>query len=216
MKQIFSPADNTKARLSLLCFFLFITGLGLFGFYLARSSYVTKVGVSIDQPVPFSHKHHVEDIGIDCRFCHTSVEKSSFAGIPPTATCMKCHNIIWKESPALEPVRESWRTGKPLNWWRVHDLPDHVYFNHSIHVAKGVSCLECHGQVNQMPLIHKQNTLHMSWCLSCHRHPDSHLRPKEEAFNMHWQKPENIQALQRDLKEKYKIRSVQNCSACHR
>ena len=216
MKQIFSPKDNTLARVSILGFILFIIGLGCLTFWLVRSSFYTKVGVAVEQPVPFSHKHHVEGLGMDCRFCHTSVEKSSFAGIPPTATCMKCHNVIWKESPALEPVRESWRTGKPLNWWRVHDLPDHVYFNHSIHVAKGVSCLECHGQVNEMPLMHKKNTLHMEWCLGCHRHPETRLSPKEELFNMHWKKPEGIQAVQQSLLKKNKVSTVQNCSACHR
>lgn len=216
MRQIFRPHDNTLAKLSIVGAILFVIGLGAFGYWLARSSYYTKVGVDVEQPVPFSHRHHVEGVGIDCRFCHTSVEKSSFAGIPPTATCMKCHNIIWKESPALEPVRESWRTGKPLNWWRVHDLPDHVYFNHSVHIAKGVSCLECHGQVNNMPLMRKQNTLHMEWCLACHRDPVKRLSPKEEVFNMHWQKPENIKELQKQLAEKYKVKSVQNCSACHR
>lgn len=216
MKQIFSPKDNTLQRVSILAAILTVVGLLSLGFFLARSAFYTKVGVSVEQPVPFSHKHHVEGLGMDCRFCHTSAEKSSFAGIPPTATCMKCHNIIWKESPALEPVRESWRTGKPLNWWRVHDLPDHVYFNHSIHVAKGVSCLQCHGQVNEMPLMHKKNTLQMNWCLECHRHPEKNLSPKEEVFNMHWKKPENIQAVQHELMMKNKVKTVQNCSACHR
>ena len=216
MKQIFSPKDNTLQRVSILAAVLTVVGLLTFAFFLVRSSFYTKVGVSVEQPVPFSHKHHVEGLGMDCRFCHTSVEKSSFAGIPPTATCMKCHNIIWKESPALEPVRESWRTGKPLNWWRVHDLPDHVYFNHSIHVAKGVSCLQCHGQVNEMPLMRKKNTLQMNWCLECHRHPETRLTPKDEVFNMHWKKPENIQAVQHELFMKNKVKTVQNCSACHR
>ncbi len=215
MRQIFHPSANTIARATIIGGLLFILGLGTFIFYLARSSYITKVGVSIEQPVPFSHKHHVEDVGIDCRFCHTSVEKSSFAGIPATSTCMKCHNVIWKESAALEPVRESWRTGKPLNWWRVHDLPDHVYFNHSIHIAKGVGCVECHGQVNEMPLMRKKNTLHMSWCLECHRDPEKHLRPSAEVYNMHWKKPENILALQQELMEQKQVRKVTNCSACH-
>ncbi len=216
MKQIFSPRDNTIARATIIGALLFVVGIGTFLFYWMRSNYITKVGVSIEQPVPFSHKHHVKDVGIDCRFCHTSVEKSSFAGIPPTATCMKCHNVIWKESPSLAPVRESWRTGKPLNWWRVHDLPDHVYFNHSIHISKGVSCVTCHGQVDEMPLMRKKNTLQMSWCLECHRHPEGNLRPTDQVFNMHWQKPENIAAVQHELMQKGKVRSVQNCSACHR
>ncbi len=216
MKQIFSPHDNTLQRLSILAALLTVVGLLSLGFFLARSSFYTKVGVAVEQPVPFSHKHHVEGLGMDCRFCHTSVETSSFAGIPSTSTCMKCHNVIWKESPALAPVRESWRTGKPLTWWRVHDLPDHVYFNHSIHVKKGVSCLECHGQVNDMPLMSKKNTLQMNWCLECHRHPGKHLSPKEEVFNMHWKKPEHIQAVQHGLMMKNKVKTVQNCSACHR
>lgn len=216
MKQIFSPAANTKIRLILWGAVFSVIALGTFGYWLARSNYITRVGIPAEQPVPFSHKHHVEGLGMDCRFCHTSVEKSSFAGIPSTATCMKCHNVIWKESPALEPVRESWKTGKPLNWQRVHDLPDHVYFDHSVHIAKGVSCMECHGKVNEMPLMYKQNTLHMEWCLECHRHPETRLRPVEETANPHWKKPENIKEMQKDLATKYNVRTVQNCSACHR
>ena len=141
--------------------------------------------------MPFSHEHHVRGLGIDCRYCHTSVEKSSFAGIPPTETCMTCHSQIWTDSPMLEPVRTSLRTNTPIRWNRVHDLPDYVYFNHGIHVQKGVGCVSCHGRVDQMPLTWKAEPMTMEWCLSCHRNPEKHLRPREEVFNMDWVPPED-------------------------
>ena len=138
----------------------------------------------VEQPVPFSHEHHVAGLGIDCRYCHTGVEKSAFAGIPPTETCMTCHSQVWRDAPALAPVRESWATGKPLRWKRVHDLPDYVYFNHSIHVQKGVACVSCHGRVDKMPLMAKQHSLYMRWCLDCHRAPEAHQQPVSEVFVM--------------------------------
>ncbi|HTL47715.1 MAG TPA: cytochrome c3 family protein [Verrucomicrobiae bacterium] len=182
-----------------------------------RSPYMTHVGVARDQPVPFSHKHHVEGLGIDCRYCHTSVENSSFAGLPPAKTCMNCHSIMWNQAPILEPIRESFRTGKPVAWTRVHDLPDFVYFDHSIHVAKGVACVVCHGQVNEMPLMSRANTLHMEWCLQCHRAPENFIRPKEKVFDMHW-KPENQKQMGQQLVAEYQIHKNQltNCSVCHR
>ena len=138
------------------------------------------------QPIPFSHEHHVAGLGIDCRYCHTSVEVSATAGIPPTATCYNCHKLIWKDSPMLEPVRSSFRTGEPIHWTKIHDLPDFAYFDHSIHVAKGVGCAECHGRVDKMALMRSEHALQMRWCIECHRNPEAHLRPKEEVFNMKW------------------------------
>ena len=132
-----------------------------------------------EQPIPFSHAHHVGGLGIDCRYCHTSVETSSFAGIPPTKTCMNCHSQIWSTSPTLEPVRESFRTGVSIQWTRVNDLPDYVYFNHSIHVNKGIGCESCHGRVDRMPLTWQENSLQMDWCLDCHRDPGKHIRPRD-------------------------------------
>ena len=140
----------------------------------------------VEQPIQFSHERHVAGNGIDCRYCHTSVEKAAFAGIPPTKTCMNCHSQIWAQSPYLEPVRASFRNDTSLEWNRVNDLPDFVYFDHSIHVAKGVGCETCHGRVDEMPLVWQAARLQMSWCLDCHRNPVKNVRPKQEVFNLNW------------------------------
>jgi hypothetical protein len=218
MAQIFPPSTNTLARASIVGGVLLLTAIGVFVYYFARSPYVTGVGIQRVQPVPFSHKHHVGDDGIDCRYCHTSVEDSAFAGIPSTKTCMNCHNQIWADSPMLESVRESWRTGNSLQWVRVHQLADFVYFNHSIHVNKGVGCATCHGRVDQMPLIWKANSLYMEWCLECHRAPERFLRPREQVFNMDWQPPQDQLAQGRKLVKEYNVQSVAlltSCSTCH-
>src|SRR5438874_9464915 len=172
MPQIFHPSTNTISRVSIagLIGVLGLTAAVAGGFF--ESTYLTGVNVPQDQPVPFSHQHHVGGLGIDCRYCHTTVETAAFAGMPASETCMSCHSQIWKDSPLLAPVRDSFRTGKPLVWTRVHDLPDFVYFNHSIHVAKGIGCESCHGRVDQMPLMRKDASLLMEWCLHCHRHPE--------------------------------------------
>ncbi|HSB14018.1 MAG TPA: cytochrome c3 family protein [Bryobacteraceae bacterium] len=181
-----------------------------------RSPYVTDVGVALDQPVPFSHKHHVAGLGIDCRYCHSTVEISSSAGMPPTETCMSCHSQIWADSPMLEPVRASFRNDQSIRWTRVHDLPGFVYFNHSIHVKKGIGCATCHGRVDQMPLMWKTNTLYMEWCLECHRQPERFVRPRGQVFNMAYRAPSDQLALGRKLVEEYKIRKLTDCSVCHR
>ena len=181
-----------------------------------RSPYVTDVGVALAQPVPFSHKHHVAGLGIDCRYCHSTVEVSSFAGMPPTETCMSCHSQIWADSPMLEPVRASFRNDQSIRWTRVHDLPGFVYFNHSIHVKKGIGCATCHGRVDQMPLMWKTNTLYMEWCLECHRQPERFVRPRNQVFNMAYQAPSDQLALGRKLVEEYNIRKLTDCSVCHR
>jgi hypothetical protein len=181
-----------------------------------RSPYMTQVGVVRPQPVPFSHKHHVGDIGLDCRYCHASVETAAFAGMPSTKTCMTCHSQIWPEAPMLEPVRASYREDRSIAWTRVHDLPDFAYFNHSIHVAKGVGCQTCHGNVDQMPLAWRENTLNMEWCIGCHRAPEKFLRPREEVFNMHWTPPEDQLEAGRELARKYHVQSLTTCSTCHR
>src|ERR687883_45381 len=157
--QVFGPAMNSVARFTLWGSLLGIALLFVVLELYVRSAYATDVGRPIDQPVPFSHKHHVTDDGIDCRYCHTTVETSSFAGIPPTQTCMNCHSQVWAQSPVLEPVRESFTTGRSITWNRVHQLPDFVYFDHSIHVRKGIGCDTCHGQVDQMPLTWKAESL---------------------------------------------------------
>ncbi len=174
-------------------------------------------GVVVKQPVPFSHDHHVAGIGIDCRYCHTSVESSSFAGMPPTATCMNCHSQIWSQSPLLEPVRESFRTGTPISWTRVHNLPDYVYFDHSIHIAKGIGCVSCHGRVDKMPLLYQGASLKMEFCLDCHRNPEPHLRPQEAIWDLGWE-PAPAAAGEREhtLAAEYHVQSKINCSVCHR
>jgi hypothetical protein len=198
--------------------FLFAgTGAALALFY--RSYYVTGAHLAAVQPVPFSHQHHVGQLGIDCRYCHTSVESSSFAGIPPTKTCMNCHQQIWVGSSVLAPVRDSYRTDVSIPWERVHNLPGFVYFDHSIHVAKGVGCAECHGRLDEMPLTWQTNSLLMEWCISCHRHPENHLRPREEVFNMRWRAPSDRAALGRELSREYRVRDagvLTSCSTCHR
>jgi hypothetical protein len=159
-----------------------LAGIAWAGNLWTRSSYVNQDNIVRDQPVPFSHDHHVSGLGIDCRYCHTTVETSAFAGIPSTEICMGCHSQIWKDSALLEPVRESYRTKRPLEWTRVHDVPDFVYFDHSIHVAKGVGCESCHGRVDRMPLMRKVHALHMEWCLECHRHPERQVRKRSDVF----------------------------------
>jgi hypothetical protein len=184
-----------------------------------RSPWMNYMGVAQIQPVPFSHQHHVGGLGIDCRYCHTSVETSSFAGIPPTKTCMNCHSQIWTNSPMLEPVRASYRTGNSLVWTRVNDLPDFVYFDHSIHINKGVGCYSCHGPVDRMPLTYAAHTLQMEWCIGCHRAPQKELRPREQVFNMEYQPPANQEQLGVKLSREYHLRTpydLTSCSTCHR
>jgi hypothetical protein len=185
----------------------------------ARSPYITNQRVTRDQPVQFSHKHHVGDDGIDCRYCHTSVETSAYAGIPPTKTCMNCHSVLFNNVGYLEPVRESYRTEQSIQWVKVHRLADYVYFNHSIHINKGIGCSSCHGAVNEMPLIFQASPLTMQWCLDCHRNPQVNLRPKEEIFNMSWKAPANQEEIGKKLAADYKLRSTSeltSCSTCHR
>jgi hypothetical protein len=218
MPQIFRRRSNTIARVSILgvVTFLVVGGWALDAVW--WSPYTTKVNVPIEQPVPFSHEHHYSGLGIDCRYCHTSVEKSSFAGIPPTETCMTCHSQLYTDAPLLAPVRQSLAYDVPLRWNRVDDLPDFVYFNHSIHVAKGIGCSTCHGPVNKMPLTWKANTLYMKWCLDCHRNPAQFIRPQEEVFNMQWAPPANQLAQGHKLVEAYHVNTQQltDCSMCHR
>jgi hypothetical protein len=216
MSQIFHRSANTIARVSIFGAVFFIAGLlGLFA-EMNRSPWMTSAHVVRDQPIQFSHERHVAGNGIDCRYCHTSVEDSSFAGIPPTRTCMNCHSQIFANSPFLEPVFESFRTGRSLRWNRVHDLPDFVYFDHSIHVSKGVGCTTCHGQVDRMPLMWQEKSLQMEWCLDCHRNPAKYVRPREAVFEMDYQPPANQLELGARLVKEYKIQSLTNCSICHR
>ncbi len=230
--QIFHRSTNTIARATIYGAVFVLAALGWALNEFQRSPYVTYAEVARPQPVPFSHQHHVEALGIDCRYCHTSVEVSDFAGIPPTKTCMNCHSQIWTNAKLLEPVRESYRTGMPLMWTRANDLPDFVYFDHSIHINKGVGCNTCHGPVNHMPLMYNYASLQMEWCLNCHRNTEQYLRPRSQVFNMRYEPPSGSQpvvvdgkayadqaSLGLDLKQKYHLRTVRDitsCSTCHR
>jgi len=218
MPQIFHPSTNTFSKVSIFGAVFFLAALLWAVAAISRSSYVTQTQVAREQPVPFSHKHHVNGLGIDCRYCHTSVEDVAFAGIPATKTCMTCHSQIWADSPMLAPVRESFKTDKSLEWTRVHDLPDFVYFNHSIHVKKGIGCVSCHGQVDQMPLMWKAHSLDMEWCLECHRQPERFVRPRETVFRMDWQPAGEQLELGASLLKQYHINKsiLTNCSTCHR
>jgi Cytochrome c7 and related cytochrome c len=218
MAQLFKRRANALAKLTLVGVPLLIIGVSATLFAYARSDFWTRVDVPLEQPVPFSHKHHVADDGIDCRYCHTSVENSSFAGVPPTETCMTCHSQIWKDAPVLQPVRDSWQSGTPIKWARVHDLPDYVYFDHSIHVNKGVGCATCHGQVNEMPLTFKTKDLYMRWCLNCHRDPAKFVRPKDQVFNMTYARPEDQDSLGQKLLATNHVHTegLTDCYTCHR
>lgn len=215
MPQIFHRSFNVISRLTIFGFLGFVALLAWVVYIMVRSPNTTDAYIALEQPIPFSHAHHAGQLGIDCRYCHTSVETSHFAGIPPTKTCMNCHSQIWVNSPLLQPVRESYATNTPIEWNRVHRLADFAHFHHAIHVNKGVGCSSCHGRVDQMPLTMKVNTLQMEWCLDCHRNPEPHLRPKEEIFNMDWQPPADQAERGRQLAHEYGIKKYTNCSACH-
>jgi Cytochrome c3 len=216
MSQIFHHSTNTLSKFSIFgAVFVVAGGIWLL-MAINRSPYVTQAGIAREQPVPFSHAHHVGGIGIDCRYCHTGVETSSFAGIPPTATCMNCHSQLWVDSPTLEPVRASFRDDTPIPWVRVHDLPDFAYFDHSAHVNQGVGCSSCHGRVDQMPLMWQEATLQMEWCIGCHREPERHLRRREDVFDPAYEAPEDQLALGRQLVEEYHVKPRLSCSTCHR
>jgi hypothetical protein len=255
MSQIFHRSANTLSKVSIFGALFIIGGLIWLAMVISRSSYATGAHVYREQPIQFSHQHHVQQIGIDCRYCHTSVETAANAGIPPTKTCMNCHSQIWNDSPMLEPVRESWRTGEsirwtrvhdlpdfvwatspylepvrasyrdnvPLQWLRVHDLPDFAYFNHSVHVTKGMGCETCHGRVDQMPLMLQESSLQMEWCLDCHRQPEKYVRPRSEIYTMGYQprdpvtgEPVSQAVLGPQLVREYGINGRTSCSACHR
>ncbi len=216
MSQIFHRSTNTISRASVFGAVFVLAALVAAGYLLVRSPYVTGVGVPYDQPIPFSHKHHVLEEGIDCRYCHTTVETSSFAGMPTTQTCMNCHQQIFNQSPLLAAVRTSFQNGQPIVWNRVDNLPGYVYFDHSIHVQKGMGCSTCHGQVDQMPLTWKDQSMLMSWCVGCHMNPAQYVRPRDQVFNMDYRPPADQTALGAQLVQQYGIKSLLSCSTCHR
>ena len=185
-------------------------------FYYYGSPWYTDVGYRPKQPVQYSHKLHAGDLGMDCRYCHNFVEVSQEANIPPTQTCMNCHTLILPESQKLAPVRDSWATGKPLEWIRIHKLPEYSYFDHSAHLRAGVGCASCHGNVSEMEVVQQVQPLSMGWCLDCHRDPDMHLRPKDQLTNMKWVPPADQLEFAAKVKQERNIFPPENCSACHR
>lgn len=218
MAQVFHRSANVLARASIIGGGLAVLVVVLLASVLYRSPVVTQVNINKEQPIPFSHQRHVGANGIDCRYCHTTVEKSGVANVPPTETCMTCHSQVLADAPMLAPVHESWKTGKPIEWTRVYDLPDFVYFDHSIHVAKGMGCTTCHGEIQEQRLTRKVNTLHMAWCLQCHRAPEKFIRPKDKVFETNYTPEGDQLEIGKALVEEYKINVQQltNCSICHR
>jgi Cytochrome c7 and related cytochrome c len=216
MAQVFQPRLILALKLGALAV-LVLFAVAILGWRISIAPHPA-VGSPAEQPVPFSHKHHVGDIGLDCRYCHTSVEKSAFAGIPPTHTCMTCHSQLFTDSPMLAPVIQSFASDEPLQWNRVHDLPDFVYFNHSIHIAKGVGCATCHGAIDRMPLTWRTASLEMQWCLECHRAPEKYVRPRDKVFDMNWHPSGDQIELGKKLVAANHIHtaSLTDCSICHR
>jgi len=214
--QIFHRSTNTLSRLSIFGALFLVAGLlwGLATFN--RSSYMTQERVARAQPVQFSHKHHVGELGIDCRYCHTTVETAAMATVPPTETCMSCHSQIWLQSPFLEPVRASFRTDRSIPWVKVYDLPDYVYFNHGVHIQKGIGCVSCHGRVDRMNQVWQQSSLQMEWCLDCHRDPARHVRPRDRVFDLAWERPADQPNLGVELLRLYDVHTRTDCSTCHR
>lgn len=218
LPQVFRPRSNSLVRTSIAGIFFFMTAAGGITWGVWWSPYMDRRGIPITQAVPFSHKHHYAELGIDCRYCHVSVETSSFAGLPPTETCMTCHSQIWTKAPVLRPVRESWATGQPLHWNRVHNLPAFVFFNHGIHVQKGVGCSTCHGPVDQMPMTWKAHSMWMKWCMDCHTDPTPNLRPASKIFDMNWKPGPNQHEQGEQLLKEYHINTarLRDCNICHR
>jgi hypothetical protein len=219
MPPIFPPRSNTFARVSILASLVLLAAVTALGVWFVHSSTFSRVGVEIPQPVPFPHGFHVGAVQLDCRYCHDSVDRSAFANLPPTETCMSCHSQIRPDSELLAPVFQSWETGQPIEWVRVNDLPDHVFFNHQIHVAKGVGCETCHGRVDTQTTATKANAYYMSWCLDCHRDPAQFIRPRDQVYTMNYQPAGDQRTVGESLVGEYNIRSsfeLTNCSICHR
>lgn len=216
VRQFFPQSANTIARLTILAGLFIIAFVLWAGAMIVRSPYEMVQNVPREQPVPFSHEHHAGGLGIDCRYCHNTVEVSAFANIPPTKVCMNCHQEMWAASPTLAPVRQSYRSDRSIQWTRVYDLPQYVYFNHSVHIHSGIGCSNCHGRVDRMPLTWQAQPLTMQWCLDCHRHPERYIRPRDQVFNMSYEPPANQAELGARLVRAYHVQSLTSCSNCHR
>lgn len=217
MANIFPKWSNKVPRNVVIALLLIGTALTGGVTYYGTAKY-TRVGYAPIQPVAYDHSLHVDQLGLDCRYCHTFVDRSEHANVPDSATCMNCHNQVLPDSPKLAPVRESFRTGEPVPWVRIHKLPDYVYFNHAVHVNRGISCVECHGQINQMPVVEHAKPLTMTFCLDCHRNPEERIRPLDKVYDLNW-KPANAQAqLQQGEKfvHDWKVNPPESCSGCHR
>jgi cytochrome c7-like protein len=213
---LFPRWSNTAMRLGLGALGCFLVGVPTALIIYVRTPYVTNQQFTVEQPVEFDHRHHVADDGIDCRYCHDTVDRSRFAGVPPTARCMSCHSQVWDGSPMLEPVRRSWFTGRPIPWRRVHRLPDFAYFDHSVHVTHGVGCATCHGRVDTMSRVYQVAPLTMGWCLDCHRAPERFLRPRDQITSMTWEPQGNRAELGARLAREYGTRKLTSCTTCHR
>ena len=209
------PSWSNKAFLLVLVTLATVPAYAITVVALTMLPGTNQIGYAPEQPVPYSHALHAGDLGIDCRYCHNTVDSSSHAAIPPTSTCMNCHKMVHTESPKLDLVRDSFESGEPIEWNRVHDLPDYVYFNHSAHVTRGIGCASCHGRVDQMEIVTQQEGLNMGWCLDCHREPEKHLRPLDKITDMDYA-PENQLEIGLRLREEYNINPSTDCSTCHR
>lgn len=218
MAQLFPRSADMWLRVALLVLFGGLALIFVAFVILSRSSYVTDQGWTVEQPVPFSHEHHAGALQIDCRYCHDSVESSPVAGLPPTHTCMSCHSQLWTGAEMLAPVRQSLAQGEPLRWNRVNELPDYVFFHHGVHVNAGVGCIECHGQVDTMPLMRKAEPMTMSWCLDCHQDPAPHLRPRDKVTDMNWHYKGDRRKLGEALMRQNHIGEgdLTHCYTCHR
>lgn len=218
MPQLFRKRTNTIAKIVVILIPSVLFGLFVMGELIMRSPYETEVGVVLEQPVPFSHKHHVRELNIDCRFCHSLVEKTPFAGIPKSSVCMNCHSQIWADAPMLAPVRESFYKNEPIAWNQVNRLAKYVYFNHSIHIKKGIGCSSCHGAVDQMPLTKKARTFYMKDCLSCHEAPENSIRPIADIYDIDYRVPPDQKRKGRELVKKYHVHKelLMDCNTCHR
>jgi hypothetical protein len=216
MAPLFKPGMDSRLRAGIAALLGLPVALVVLLLFLAQSPLGRGSLEPRQQPVQFDHRHHVGDEGIDCRYCHDNAWTSPYAGVPPTSRCMGCHAQIWNESPRLAPVRASFFEDSPIPWRRVHKLPDFVYFNHSIHVNKGVGCVECHGRVDTMPAVLQVQPLTMGWCLECHRDPAPHLRPLSEITNLAWRPPGEPRAVGEQVQQALDVHPRTNCTTCHR
>jgi hypothetical protein len=217
MSKIF-PKSANALPLQILIFLGILGGVAAAGInYYATPAYL-RVGYQPVQPVPFEHSLHAGQLGIDCRYCHAAVEKSGTSSVPAAQTCMNCHSAIKTQSPLLEVVRQSYQTGEPVPWVKIHSVPDYVYFNHSVHVNRGVSCVECHGKVNEMPVVHQDKPHSMSWCLDCHRNPSARIRDAKDVFNLDSKPVIETRGADKakELSDHWKLMPPTSCSGCHR